>query len=164
MAASSLPFFPSQQESDNYDELGEKVDSLPLNFENLGRTEHFSGPAETVRVDEDNQLLKELMKQPGKGRVLVVDGQEKITCALMGGNMAKMFQESGWAGVVIVGAIRDRAELAEIDLGVLAMGSNPKRSKKERTGEVAVTLDISGIKVTPGAMVYADSDGVLIER
>ncbi|HJG63309.1 hypothetical protein [Corynebacterium stationis] len=63
MAASSLPFFPSQQESDNYDELGEKVDSLPLNFENLGRTEHFSGPAETVRVDEDNQLLKELMKQ-----------------------------------------------------------------------------------------------------
>lgn len=53
----SIPFFPSQQESDNYDELGEKVDSLPLNFENLGRTEHFSGPAETVRVDEDNQLL-----------------------------------------------------------------------------------------------------------
>ncbi|MDN6135918.1 S-adenosylmethionine--2-demethylmenaquinone methyltransferase [Corynebacterium sp.] len=141
MAASSLPFFPSQQESDNYDELGEKVDSLPLNFENLGRTEHFSGPAETVRVDEDNQLLKELMKQPGKGRVLVVDGQEKITCA-----------------------IRDRAELAEIDLGMLAMGSNPKRSKKERTGEVEVTLDISSIKVTPGAMVYADSDGVLIER
>lgn len=43
--------------SDTYDELGEKVDSLPLNFENLGRTEHFSGPAETVRVDEDNQLL-----------------------------------------------------------------------------------------------------------
>lgn len=112
-----------------------------MNFENLGRTEHFSGPAETVRVDEDNQLLKELMKQPGKGRVLVVDGQEKITCA-----------------------IRDRAELAEIDLGVLAMGSNPKRSKKERTGEVEVTLDISSIKVTPGAMVYADSDGVLIER
>ncbi|HLR48140.1 MAG TPA: S-adenosylmethionine--2-demethylmenaquinone methyltransferase, partial [Corynebacterium sp.] len=36
--------------------------------------------------------------------------------------------------------------------------------KKERTGEVGVTLDISGIKVTPGAMVYADPDGVLIER
>ena len=43
--------------SDTYDELGEKVDSLPLNFENLGGTGHFSGPAETVRVDEDNQLL-----------------------------------------------------------------------------------------------------------
>ena len=150
--------------SDTYDELGEKLDSLPFNFENLARVEHFSGPAETVKVDEDNQLLKELMKQPGKGRVLVVDGGGKITCALMGGNMAKMFKDSGWAGVVIVGAIRDRAELAEIELGVLAMGSNPKRSKKERTGEVGVTLDFSGVKVIPGAMVYADSDGVLIER
>jgi regulator of ribonuclease activity A len=150
--------------SDAYDELGEKLDSLPFNFEPLGRVEHFSGPAETVKVDEDNQLLKELMKQPGEGRVLVVDGGGKITCALMGGNMAKMFKDSGWAGVVIVGAIRDRAELAEIELGVLATGSNPKRSKKERTGEVGVTLDFSGVKVVPGAMVYADSDGVLIER
>lgn len=150
--------------SDTYDELGEKLDSLPFNFENLGRVEHFAGPAETVKVDEDNQLLKELMKQPGEGRVLVVDGGGKITCALMGGNMAKMFKDSGWAGVVIVGAIRDRAELAEIELGVLAMGSNPKRSKKVRTGEVGVTLDFSGVKVVPGAMVYADSDGVLIER
>lgn len=88
----------------------------------------------------------------------------KITCALMGGNMAKMFKDSGWAGLVIVGAIRDRAELAEIELGVLAMGSNPQRSKKERTGKVGVTLDFSGVKVVPGAMVYADSDGVLIER
>ena len=43
--------------SDTYDELCENPDSLPLNFENLGRVEHFSGPAETVRVDEDNQLL-----------------------------------------------------------------------------------------------------------
>lgn len=117
-----------------------------------------------MQVDEDNQLLKELMKQPGEGRVLVVDGGGKITCALMGGNMAKMFKDSGWAGVVIVGAIRDRAELAEIELGVLAMGSNPKRSKKERTGEVGVKLDFSGVKVVPGAMVYADTDGVLIER
>lgn len=150
--------------SDTYDELGEKLDSLPFNFENLGLVEHFAAPAETVKVDEDNQLLKELMKQPGEGRVLVVDGDEKITCALMGGNMAKMFKDSGWAGLVIVGAIRDRAELAEIELGVLAMGSNPQRSKKERTGKVGVTLDFSGVKVVPGAMVYADSDGVLIER
>ncbi|APT82093.1 ribonuclease E activity regulator RraA [Corynebacterium ammoniagenes] len=150
--------------SDTYDELGEKLDSLPLSFENLGGVEYFSGPAETVRVDEDNQLLKELMKQPGNGRVLVVDGGEKITCALMGGNMAAFFADSGWAGVVTVGAIRDRAEITEVELGVLAMGSNPKRSKKERTGEVGVKLEFAGVKVVPGAMVFADSDGVLIEK
>lgn len=116
--------------SDTYDELGETLDSLPFSFKNLGRVEHFSGPSETVKVDGDNQLLKELMKQPGEGRVLVIDGGGKITCALMGGNMAKMFKDSGWAGVVIVGAIRDRAELAEIELGVLAMGSTRNAARK----------------------------------
>lgn len=150
--------------SDKYDELGEKTDSLPFAFENLGKVEHFFGPAETVKVDEDNILLKELMKQPGEGRVLVVDGGGKITCALLGGNMAKAFMDSGWAGVVIVGAVRDRAEIAELEIGVLALGSNPKRSKKERTGEVGVRLDFSGVSVVPGAMVYADSDGVLVEK
>ncbi|NWO08564.1 MAG: hypothetical protein HLX50_23510, partial [Alteromonadaceae bacterium] len=89
------------------------------------RVQHFSGPAETVQVDEDNQLLKELMKQPGEGRVLVVDGGGKITCALMGGNMAKMFKDSGWAGVVIVGSILDRSELAYLSLFFLALVSNP---------------------------------------
>lgn len=47
---------------------------------------------------------------------------------------------------------------------MLAMGSNPKRSKKERTGEVGVKLEFAGVKVVPGAMVFADSDGVLIEK
>lgn len=36
--------------------------------------------------------------------------------------------------------------------------------QEERTEEVGVTLDFSGVKVVPGAMVYADSDGVLIEQ
>lgn len=153
----------AQRTSDIYDERGDEVNSLALNFFNFGGVEFFSGPAYTVDLFEDNGLLKTIMHKPGNGAVLVVQGHGSMTCTLLGGNMGKILADNGWAGVIINGAIRDRDELAELPLGCLAIGSNPKRSLKDGAGRENVVVAMGGVDIHPGALVYADSDGVLVE-
>lgn len=150
--------------SDIYDEREEHVASLTIPLENIGGHKHFHGPVRTLRCFQDNGLLKQIIFEPGDGAVLVVDGGGSLDAELIGGSMAATLAANGWAGVILYGAIRDRAELAELPLGIKALGSNPRKSVKDGNGERDVTVTIGGVEFHPGAMVYADDDGILAER
>lgn len=150
--------------ADLYDERGEELESIALQFQDLGGHSHFSGPARTIRCFEDNALVKTVLGTPGDGAVLFVDGHGSLRTALMGDMIAEEAARNGWAGVIINGAVRDRLALAKLPLGVKALGSNPKKSSKTGIGEVDVQLVIDGVRIQPGVMVYCDPDGVLVER
>ncbi|MFF2844051.1 ribonuclease E activity regulator RraA [Paenarthrobacter sp. NPDC057981] len=150
--------------ADLYDERGEELESLALQFQNLGAHTHFSGPARTIRCLEDNALVKSVLGTPGEGAVLVIDGHGSLRTALMGDMIADSAVENGWAGVIINGAIRDREAIARLPLGVKALGSNPRKSAKTGAGELDVELVIDGVRIRPGAMIYSDPDGILLER
>lgn len=66
--------------------------------------------------------------------------------------------------MIVYGAVRDRHELAETPLRLKALGSNPRKSARLRTGEVDIPVEIGGAVFRPGAMVWADDDGILVER
>jgi regulator of ribonuclease activity A len=155
---------PNVNTADLYDERGEELDSVALQFQSVGGHTHFSGPVRTVRCFEDNGLVKATLATPGGGSVLVVDGGGSLRTALMGDMIAASAVSNGWAGVVVHGAVRDRTAIAELPLGVKALGSNPRKSSKAGNGEVDVELLIDGVTVRPGAMVWCDPDGILIER
>lgn len=150
--------------ADLYDERGEELESVAVQFQNLGGHTHFSGQVRTIRCFEDNALVKTVLGTPGEGAVLVVDGQGSLRTALMGDMIAESAVANGWAGVIINGAIRDREALARLPLGIKALGSNPKKSAKTGVGEVDVQLVIDRVRIQPGVMIYADPDGILIER
>jgi regulator of ribonuclease activity A len=150
--------------ADLYDERGEELESIALQFQSLGGLSHFSGPVRTIRCLEDNALVKSTLGTPGDGAVLVVDGAGSLRTALMGDMIAASAVANGWAGVVINGAVRDREVLADLPLGVKALGSNPRKSAKEGAGETDVELEIDGVTVRPGAMIWCDPDGILVER
>lgn len=63
---------------------------------------------------------------------------------------------------MILGAVRDTAELAKIDFGVKALGVNPAKSSKEGKGDVDVPVEFGGVRFEPGQWVYCDEDGVLV--
>jgi regulator of ribonuclease activity A len=52
--------------------------------------------------------------------------------------------------------------LRETDLGILALGSNPRRSGKTGAGAVGEPIVFGGVTFTPGCLVYADEDGVVV--
>ena len=150
--------------ADLYDERGEELESISVQFQNFGGESHFSGPARTIRCFEDNALVKSVLATPGEGAVLVVDGQGSLRTALMGDLIAASAVANGWAGVIINGAVRDREALATLSLGIKALGSNPKKSAKTGVGEVDVEIVIDHVRIQPGVMVYSDPDGILVER
>jgi regulator of ribonuclease activity A len=150
--------------ADLYDERGEDLASLSLQFQSLGGRSRFSGPARTIRCFQDNALVKSTLATPGNGAVLVVDGGGSLATALMGDMIAESAVANGWAGVVINGAIRDREAIAGLDLGVKALGSNPRKSAKAGAGEVDVDVVIDGVTIRTGATIWCDPDGILVER
>mgnify|MGYP000031457269 FL=1 len=131
-------------------------------FRDYGGRLAFSGPVATLRVPDDNSKVREAVETPGEGRVLVVDGGGAMTYALFGGNLGKLAEENGWAGVVVNGCIRDTAELAACAIGVKALAAHPKRSSKRGRGESDVAVSFAGLKIRPGDWLYADGDGIVV--
>ncbi|MDI9891463.1 ribonuclease E activity regulator RraA [Microbacterium sp. IEGM 1404] len=150
--------------ADLYDERCEDLDSLALQLLDLGGRVAFAGPIRTVLCHRDNALVKQVLATPGEGAVLVIDGGGSLESALVGDLIAASAVENGWAGIIVNGAIRDRAALAGLPLGVKALGSNPRKSAKDGVGEIDVPVTIAGVVFTPGRHVWADADGVLVER
>lgn len=150
--------------ADLYDELEERIQSLSLQLHSFGRRVAFDGPIRTVRCFEDNALVKTMLATPGGGSVLVVDGGGSLERALMGDLIAASAVANGWAGVVINGAIRDRVAIDGLELGVKALGTNPRKSVKLGAGEIDATLEFGGVVFRPGARLYSDEDGILVEH
>lgn len=139
-----------------------EVTVLPPVFRSFGGRVAFSGPVSTVKCFEDNSSVKAALDSPGRGRVLVVDGGASLRKALVGGNLAAAAARNGWAGVLVDGCVRDLAELAATDVGILALASVPMPTVKRQLGENDVRVQVQGVGVGPGDWLYADVDGVVL--
>ena len=137
---------------------------LPPVFRSLGKRAAFSGQAATLKVFEDNVMVRAALETPGNGRVLVVDGGASLRCALVGGNLGKLAEKNGWAGIIVSGCVRDAEELDGCDVGIRALALHPQRSVRKGVGERELTVIVAGVAVRPGDWIYADVDGVLVAR
>lgn len=149
--------------ADLYDERGEELHSVPVQFQNIGGVSGFTGVVRTVRCFQDNALLKQLLSTPGDGAVLVIDGGGSLQTALVGDIIAGLAVDNGWAGLIVNGAIRDRVAIGTLPFGVKALGSNPAKSTKTGAGEVDVPVEVGGVTFRTGARVWCDEDGILVE-
>jgi regulator of ribonuclease activity A len=148
--------------ADLCDWFGAEVRVAEPVFHDWGGAPSFAGPIETLRVFEDNALVRQTLETAGQGRVLVVDGGGSLRKALVGGNLASLAHRNGWSGIVVHGCIRDAAEVAATPLGVRALAVIPRKSATAGTGERGVSVAFAGVTFTPGAWLYADRDGILV--
>ncbi len=148
--------------ADLVDIIGEDVRSCDTQFRDFGGRTDFCGPITTIRCRHDNALVKKTLNTPNPGGVLVVDGDTSVHTALMGDLIAAAGVENGWAGVVILGAIRDSAVVADMEFGCKALGTNPRKSAKDGVGEVDVPVSFGGVDFLPGHILYADADGIVV--
>jgi regulator of ribonuclease activity A len=137
---------------------------LPPMFKAFGRKIDFHGPAATLKVFEDNALVRATLETEGRGQVLVIDGGGSLRCGLVGGQLGLLAEKNGWAGIVVNGCIRDSVEIDGCNIGVRAVALNPRKSAKKGVGERNVCVSIAGVKIEPGDWIYADADGVLVSR
>ena len=148
--------------ADLVDEIGEEVRSCDLQFTQFGQRREFVGRVTTVRCLQDNALLKQVLGEPGNGGVLVVDGAGSVHTALVGDVIAELGRSNGWSGIIVNGAVRDSKLLADIDIGIKALGTNPRKSTKTGAGERDVPVELGGLTFNPGDLAYSDDDGIVL--
>lgn len=148
--------------TDLYDANEIEVQVCKPLFQSYGKEKQFYGKMETVKVKDDNVLVKRAIETVSGGTVLVVDGEGSTNCALLGDNLANIARKRNLAGIIIYGCVRDCAELRNIELGILAIATMPKRSVKEGKGETNIPLSFGGVSWIPGNYVYVDEDGVIV--
>lgn len=150
--------------ADLYDKYGEDLQIAAPIFRDYGGDIAFEGPVVTLKVFEDNSLVRSVLEEAGDGRVLVVDGGGSMRCALVGDMLAELGRKNGWAGVVVYGCVRDADVMAQMSIGIKALGTNPRKSVKKGEGARDATLRFAELVVQPGQYLYADRDGIVIAR
>jgi regulator of ribonuclease activity A len=148
--------------ADLVDDIGPDVRSCDVQFRQYGGRSQFAGTINTVRCFQDNALLKSVLSQPGDGGVLVIDGDGSLHTALVGDVIAELARSNGWAGLIVNGAVRDAAALRGIDIGIKALGTNPRKSTKTGAGERDVEITLGGVTFVPGQVAHSDDDGIVI--
>lgn len=133
-------------------------------FRDYGQLKSFYGEIATVKVFEDNVLVRKTLETEGRKRALVVDGGAALKVALVGDQLAKIGHKNGWAGILVNGCIRDSVEIAKIRIGLKALNTVPKKSIKKGLGEVDVPVEFAGLVFNPGDYLYADLDGIIVSE
>lgn len=131
----------------------------------------FAGFARTVQLKKDegnkdpNALngMLEAIDQGGTDSVYVMAVEDGEDIAGMGGLMGTAMAARGYTGAVIDGGVRDVAYLRKIAFPVFATGIVPSTSVHHyRFAGGQIPLVCNGVPVSPGDIVVADSDGVVV--
>lgn len=146
------------------DEYGDAVQVAEPVFKHFGGVRQFGGEAVTVKCFEDNSKIGEMLRAKGEGRILVVDGGASPRRSLLGDKLVSLAQQNNWRGIVIYGYIRDVEQIAEMPVGVVALGTIPRKTEKRGVGQVNVSVQIAGLKINPSNYIYVDETGVIVSE
>lgn len=135
-------------------------------FYSFGGKDRFCGEIVTVKCFEDNSRVKELLNTDGRdakgeGKVLVVDGGGSMRCALLGDMIAQSAIDNGWAGVIVYGCVRDVDDMAQMDIGVMALGCIPRKSNRRGEGQTDIEIRFGDLTLNSGMIIYADNNGII---
>ncbi|MBR0568672.1 ribonuclease E activity regulator RraA [Azoarcus sp. L1K30] len=150
------------QTADLCDAHEDKVSVVAPMFRSFGGQTAFGGEIATLKLFEDNSLVRKALESPGRNRVLVIDGGASMRCALVGDQLAELGVKNNWAGIIVYGCIRDAKAIGAMNLGVFALGTHPRKTVKRNSGETDIAVTFGGVTFQPGHYVYADEDGVII--
>jgi regulator of ribonuclease activity A len=148
--------------ADLCDQFSDELQVCEPMFGDFGGKLQFGGQIATIKCFEDNSLVRDLTAEAGNGRVLVIDAGGSMRRAVLGDLLAKKAADNGWVGIVVYGCIRDSAAIADMNIGVKALGSNPLKTDKRGEGQRDIVVRFGGVSFRPGDWLYADEDGVIV--
>ena len=159
-----MPFKTADLTDEFCGENCDEVQAAGMAFKSYGGKSKFYGEIVTLKLFEDNQLVRDQVNSDGTDKVLVIDGGASMCRALLGDMLAAKAIENGWAGILINGCIRDSVDMATMQLGVMALGTHPLKTVKKGVGKTNVSVNFAGLNFEPADFIYIDEDGIIISE
>jgi len=122
-----------------------------------------AGPAITAWCPAgDNLMMHRALSLARRGDVLVVVCEAEESAAQWGDVATAYALQVGLAGVIVQGAVRDTASLRRLQFPVWSTVVAPAHPDKKGRGVVNAPLVCADANVTPGDLIAADADGVIV--
>jgi regulator of ribonuclease activity A len=131
-------------------------------LKHFGGKQQFCGQITTLKVFEDNSLVRTALEEPGQGRVLIIDGGGSKRCALFGDTLAELAVKNAWEGIIVYGCVRSSVVISHMSIGVMALNTHPLRSRKHGQGDRDVMITFAGVNFKKDHYLYADHDGIVV--
>lgn len=123
----------------------------------------MAGPAFTVRTRPgDNLVVHKALDLARPGDILVIDAGGELVNAILGELMSSYAFTRGIAGLVVDGAIRDKAAISDGPIPVFARGVSHRGPYKNGPGEIHGTVSLGGVPVHDGDIIVGDEDGIVV--
>lgn len=135
---------------------------IAARFTGFGKQRACLGPVEIIVTEDDNSAVAVALREPGLGRILLVDNNGSRQSAMVGGDLARAAHDNGWQGIIVNGAIRDAVELEQVPLAIYALHTCPRKSLKRGRGVRGEKARFINADVNPDDIAAADPDGVII--
>ncbi|MDN4502167.1 ribonuclease E activity regulator RraA [Alteromonadaceae bacterium BrNp21-10] len=140
----------------------DSVDVVEPMLISYGGRSSYGGEITTVKCFESRGLIEQILREPGAGKVLLIDGGGSTRRALIDAGLARMAVENDWEGIVCYGSVREIDVLEELDIGIHAVAAIPVGADFETHGDVDIAVNFGGVTFLPEDHLYADMTGIIL--
>jgi regulator of RNase E activity RraA len=119
--------------------------------------------APDTNEEEPYDLVIKCIDSLSPGSILVTTGKAHLTTGIMGELTATALRVKRCRGAIVNGYTRDSRKLISMGYPTFAWGSSPiDTTGRVRVVDYNIPITIGGVDVTPGDLVFADLDGIMV--